>query len=227
MRPCRPTYAGRPRTVTSTQSTTGVSVNVSRPVHSGMIAASARGASSRAASAPLPVHSSSITDSNRTSPRSGVSVARTASQAQSAAASPPFMSHAPRPWSRPPSIRPENGSPPRPPADRLRAHDVDVPVQHERSAAAGPGAEAMTLGRAAYERVTGAQPGRPLMRSTGTSCSSGGSRRAQPAGDEQLAGRSEPSTLGSDQPRGMPRSSRRASMAASRPRSVPAISPQG
>ena len=75
---------------------------------SGMIAASVRGQRARQAAAPLPVHSSSITVSTSTSPRRPTS--RSARTAPSIATIPAFMSAAPRPNMRPPSISAPHGS---------------------------------------------------------------------------------------------------------------------
>ncbi len=66
-----------------------------------MIAPSARSPDAATASDPAAVDSSSVTVLTTRSPASGTSSARSTSVAISIAATPPFMSQAPRPYSRP------------------------------------------------------------------------------------------------------------------------------
>ena len=104
----RSAWAALPSTVTVAQRTPTWARSARWLNGSGMIAASVRGPRARQAAAPLPVHSSSITDSTQIVPRSATS--RSARSAPSIATTPAFMSAAPRPYMRPSSISAPHGS---------------------------------------------------------------------------------------------------------------------
>ena len=88
---------GRPCTVTVGLSTPRQAIQGSKPVASGTIPASASIPRAASASAPAPFHSSSVTVLTISSPASSIPDSATASAASTIAATPPFMSQAPRP----------------------------------------------------------------------------------------------------------------------------------
>ena len=89
--------AGAPSTVICGISEPRVPSQAVRPVGSGMMPPSARSPDAATASEPAPVDSSSVTVLTIRSPASGMESARSTSVASSILATPPFMSHAPRP----------------------------------------------------------------------------------------------------------------------------------
>ena len=86
---------------------------------------------------PTPLDSSSVFVQTSRSPATPPAAA-IASAATTIAAIPPFMSHEPRPLTRPSETCAWNGSCSQP-SSRARRHDVDVPVEQERAPAARPG----------------------------------------------------------------------------------------
>ena len=95
--PARPACAGVPKMCTWNHSTPTWADQMTPPVGSVRIAASAVWPARTQASAPLPVHSSSTTDSSVMSPPGVRPSRRRAATAPTIAASPAFMSPAARP----------------------------------------------------------------------------------------------------------------------------------
>ena len=104
----RSACAALPSIVTVAHSTPTWATSAAWLNGSGISAASVLGPRARHAAAPLPVHSSSITVSTHSVPRSSTS--RSARSAPSIATTPAFMSAAPRPYMRPSSISAPHGS---------------------------------------------------------------------------------------------------------------------
>ena len=104
-------WAGRPAISISIQSTPTPPSSTSRSVGSSTTTASPSTPAWQAASVPLPVHSSSMTETKVSSPASASgSALRSAPIARVPRANPPFMSPAPRPDSQPPDRDGANGS---------------------------------------------------------------------------------------------------------------------
>ena len=92
-----PACAGRPATRTANHSTPTCALQIAPAVGSVLSAASALPPASTHEAAPLPVHSSSTTDCSSTGPRGASPSRRRPATAPTIAASPAFMSPAPRP----------------------------------------------------------------------------------------------------------------------------------
>ena len=137
-------WAARPRVAARNQQAPLWAWTIRPSVGSSTTHSSARRPAAAASSAPrLPVSSPIAPSQTRRTPAAETAASVSSSRAARKAASGPLVSHAPRPYSRPPSSRMANGSPWKPSTPTVSRCDSNSTV---RGASSGP-AVAARLGR--------------------------------------------------------------------------------